>query len=116
PALPGRPDQECSPASMPGLASTARSPRAMCATWPGLRRGRRAVDAPARSPAPDRIREEAARQSFRKDRAQCERAASAALRVRARHRQRHVDVQPNVEPRFELDVATRPRNELLLLE
>src|ERR1700687_4402977 len=33
-----------------------------------------------------------------------------------RNRQRHVDVQPNVEPRFELNVATRPRNELLLLE
>src|ERR1700680_3478130 len=33
-----------------------------------------------------------------------------------RNRQWHVDIQPNVEPRFELNVATRPRNELLLLE
>src|SRR3981081_956354 len=33
-----------------------------------------------------------------------------------RNRQWHVDIEPNVEPRFELNVTTRPRNELLLLE
>src|SRR5437660_2982153 len=33
-----------------------------------------------------------------------------------RNRQWHVDIQPNVEPRFELNVSTRARNELLFLE
>src|ERR1700687_2649651 len=33
-----------------------------------------------------------------------------------RNRQGHVDIEPNVEPRLELNVATRPRNELLLFE
>src|ERR1700681_2802628 len=33
-----------------------------------------------------------------------------------RNRQWYVDIKPNVEPRFELNVATRPPHELLLLE
>src|SRR6266567_4639622 len=33
-----------------------------------------------------------------------------------RNRQWHVNIKPNVEPRLELNVAARPRDELLLLE
>src|SRR6202521_1869650 len=33
-----------------------------------------------------------------------------------RNRKWQGNIQPNVEPRFELNVATRPRNELLLLQ